>query len=810
MLSTSRLITFLLVLLCVMAKAQDHKLDSVATNLNNYGLSTARSNLFVHFDKNVYTNNDQVWFTGYLLKAVTDMKQYHTLYLSLVNNRDSSVVYQGNFLIDKGFCYGALNLPDSLLGGAYRFVVNTNITLNGKPDAEFIQPVTIKSTTLNSLVDQVSVFKTYDEHTGNGTVLLKILTSENRFVEDAQIKYQIGRGKQVLKSAVAKSSVIGELMIDYPADKITAANNLLAISIKKGSHTRYVKFELPVRNKPKYDVRFYPEGGYLITDLLTKVGFEIKDGTGAGIKARGILYEDDAATDTIATSSMGIGTFFMMPKPLKRYTVKLLADGQQGTIYDLPLALNKGVALSTASAIGNNEFKTQLETNFNTKVHVLVHNFSDIFLQTTLALAVGKMQSIKFNLDSVPVGLHTITVLDSNYKPLAERIFFAHYDQINTVSVEPDKNEYSTRERVELKLNITDKDNKPVTGLISIACVQANRLLLGNNTTIVDSFYLNDNLPDFPNNSFGLKYGNKNYLNDVLLVKGWRRYKWPEAELVKSETTKLLSSLEYEGSILKKKKPLDAPMSLTTIAGTNLNFLSTDSSGKFSVPFANLLTKEVKPNVWLSMATAKHENYELKINEPQKTIKTYLGQQDFVQPVSKTGVADEYAQSITSTAGIKLKEVVINNTKDNSTSFSRKGHNRCGDYVCRYNILNCPNHFGDFDSHEPVKGKSYKVGGTGGLVVYQGCTDEESKPNLVILKGINLPKEFYISDVLNKNEPINFATVYWNYQVLVNGETPLSFNTGDITGKFKIIVQGVTDKGVVYGEKEITVTVNSK
>lgn len=805
MLSTSRLITFLLVLLCVSAKGQDRKLDSVATNLNNYSLSTTHSNLFVHFDKNVYTNNDQVWFTAYLLKTVTDIKQYHTLYLSLVHNRDSSVVYQGKFLMDKGFCYGALNLPDSLPGGAYRFLANTNITLNGKPDAEFIQAVTIKSTTLSPLVDQVSIIKPYDERNGNGTVLLKILTSENRFVEDAQIKYQIGRDKRVLKSAAAKSSVIGELMIDYPADKITSANNLLTISIKKGNRNRYVKFELPVRNSPKYQVSFYPEGGYLITDLMSKVGFEIKDGTGAGIKARGVLYEDDAAVDTIATSSMGIGAFYLMPKSLKHYTVKLLVNGQQAMPYHLALALNKGVVLSMPSAIGNDEFKTQLQANVNANVHVLVHDFSDIFLQTTLALKAGKKQNIRFNLDSVPVGLHTITVLDSNYKPLAERIFFAHYDRINQVTVEPDKSEYQTRGQVNLKLKITDKKNKPVSGLVSIACVRANRLLPSNNNTIVDAYYLNNNLTDFPNNSFGVKYADKNYLNDVLLVKGWRKYKWPEVELDKHKIVNVLSSLEYSGNITRKKKPLTVPMSLSTIAGTNMNFLSTDSSGKFSIPFANLLTKDAKPNVWLSMVATRHENYELKINEPQNDIKTYLGLKDFVQPVSKTAVADENAQSITAAAGIKLKDVVINKTKDNSNSFAKRGYNRCGDYVCKYNILNCPNHFGDFDSHEPVKGKTYRDGRAGGSVVYQGCTDDESKSNLVILKGINLPKEFYVSDVLNKNEPINFDTVYWNYQMLINGETPLNFNTGDITGKFKIIVQGVTDNGVVYGEQEITV-----
>ena len=62
-----------------------------------------------------------------------------------------------------------------------------------------------------------------------------------------------------------------------------------------------------------------------------------------------------------------------------------------------------------------------------------------------------------------------------------------------------------------------------------------------------------------------------------------------------------------------------------------------------------------------------------------------------------------------------------------------------------------------------------------------------------------------MSDINNKKEPINFSTVYWNYQIKTKGDTSISFTTGDLTGPFKIIVQGVTDGGVVYGEKEIVV-----
>jgi len=804
MLSKFHLILLCTLLFWVNVKAQDTKLDSIALNLDRYALKNTASGLFVHFDKTVYTNNDQVWFTGYLLKSITSLDQYHTLFITLINNQDSSVVLQDKFLMEKGFAFGALTLPDSIPSGSYRLVANTNIKKNSKPDGEFIQPITIKSTTVNPLTASISIFKTFDEQTKNGTALLKVLSSDNRFVEGAEIKYQIGKDKQFLQTGNAKSSVIGELMIHYPAQKITADNNLLRVSVKKGKDIRYLKFELPVSNRSSYQIQFYPEGGYLVENLSSKVGFEIKDDQGTSIKARAVLYENDLAIDTIQTGSIGIGSFIICPKVSKNYVVKLLTDAQASVSYRLPAILKTGTVLSTGSAMASNDFRIHLEANHNTKVHVLVHNFSNILLRTSLSLDANKIQNVRFRLDSVPIGLHTITVLGDDYKPIAERIFFAHYDQLNRAELVTDKNEYSTRDQVNLKINIINKEKTPLPAVVSIAAVQSNRISVNNNQNIVDYFYLGQYLNKLPNQPMGLKYVDQDYLNDVLLVKTWSRYKWPETEI--ADQNEMLSSFDYKGIITRKKKLLVAPMELTTIAGENLKFLATDSTGQFTIPSVNLVIKEPKFRVWLSMATAKYDQYDLKINDPQDELKKYLVLQDFEPINTKATVLNESTQSITTLAGIRLKEVVINKTKDDRTDFAKNAFaNSCGDYVCRYNILNCPNHGGDHGNTIPVKGKSYANGRGGGSIVYQGCTDQEPKPNITVLKGINLPKEFYVSDITNKNEPINFATVYWNYQVLVNGETPISFNTGDLIGQFKIIVQGVTDGGVVYGEKEITV-----
>ncbi len=72
-----------------------------------------------------------------------------------------------------------------------------------------------------------------------------------------------------------------------------------------------------------------------------------------------------------------------------------------------------------------------------------------------------------------------------------------------------------------------------------------------------------------------------------------------------------------------------------------------------------------------------------------------------------------------------------------------------------------------------------------------------------------LNKEFYQTDNVSPliTEPEYISTLYWNPQVLLNTDTPIkiSFKTGVIPGKFKIIVQGRTDDDVIYKESFITV-----
>ncbi|RZK18626.1 MAG: hypothetical protein EOO86_09680 [Pedobacter sp.] len=514
-----------------------------------------------------------------------------------------------------------------------------------------------------------------------------------------------------------------------------------------------------------------------------------------------MLYDLDKIIDTVSTNSIGIGSFIFQPDKNKKIYARILGASNSDQ-FDLPAVQSKGVVLRNHNAVVGDDLRIQIESNIPSKTYVIVHDFSTIYLQSYFELKAFEDQNIRFKLDSVPTGLYAVTVLNQDYKPVAERIFFAHYDQINRVNIGTDREEYQTRDSVQVNISALGKDNKPMLGLVSVSCVQANRLSMNNSQNITDFYFFQRHLSDLPHHPNGVKYIHKEYLEDVLLVKGWRRYKWPIESLPQNPLVH--STIEFTGVVSKNKKQLKAPMTVNTIGGTNINVLATDSAGHFTIPMAKLLSTD-RNKVWLTLNDKNYANYDVKLNDPLEEIKEHVMKNDYSSLSNGVVLLEDDRQSITA-SGIKLKEVVIKSKKDDLLDFAQKGANSCGDYVCKYNILNCNNHRGDFENRNPIQGNRYNQTG-GGSIVYQGCTENEDKPNLRILRGINLAKDFYQSDISDQNEPINFATVYWNYQVAINEKTStkLRFNTGDLTGKFKIIIQGITTGGVAYGEKEIIV-----
>ncbi|WP_461486073.1 hypothetical protein, partial [Pedobacter sp.] len=146
---------------------------------------------------------------------------------------------------------------------------------------------------------------------------------------------------------------------------------------------------------------------------------------------------------------------------------------------------------------------------------------------------------------------------------------------------------------------------------------------------------------------------------------------------------------------------------------------------------------------------------------------------------------------------IRLQEVTI--TGKNSGRGLR-GANACGDYVCSYGVFNCRNHYGDNNITQPIPGKVYRIDGVSRA--YPGCNVTDD--NIFFkTEGIHIHKEFYVDSYKDPVEPAYFTTLFWKYALVLdkNKEASLDFYSTDITGKFRVVVQGITDTQVIYGEK---------
>jgi hypothetical protein len=789
---------------CLYAQTGTKVPDSLLSKINYYGVKKSASILFAHFDKTIYVNNENVWFTAYLLNY--DKRRNSPTFLSvlLINDQKKTIAVEQRFTMADGLSFGNVLIPDTIPPGDYSFILYTNELINGKPVDTFTQHITIKATSKPTISASINLVDSAAVNTRK--VVIRVTDKDGRPLPSAAIDYHLGK-----LSGKAKADQFGHYELSIPAEQIVPGGNLLSVDINYKKDSRNVQLALPVI-KNKFNIKFYPEGGSLVHATQSVIGWEAKDVYSMPVRLDAVLYKDKHAVDTIHTDSYGLGRFKLIPLEGSKYEVKLV--GLSDSAYELPKILNKGPVITIHKAIANDSLHIRLVSKYAGKYYLFIHNYRRAFFYIPVKVgAAGK--NILIDLADVPKGLSTITILDSLQRPCAERIFFAHYDRRIKTEIATDKPEYTTRQKVELKLKLNSLLPDTVKGMVSIACVQGNRMEIRNSNNIESYVYLRNELENVPmkEDYMGQKQEDLDYLESVLLIKGWRKYKWQEMEKTTARDTeseiRLVPPIEAEVS--KYGKPPKTPVKLMAMTDSTVSIVMTDKLGHFTLNEEKMMTT---PGRKVHILLNDH-SYSIKVSNVLDSVNAQIARQ--TNPINNPTFSSNYYSTDSQMIkgfdhAISLKEVKISANKRNSEyatlNLSEGGtQNECGDYVCRYNVLNCSNHRSEPDNRAPIVGESYHTS-YGGNIIYQGCVVVPQTSVLNVL-GINYSQEFYGNDysVINPSQPEYQSTIFWKHACFINskGETKLSFYTSDITGPFKVIIQGVTNNDVIYGEKEIMI-----
>jgi hypothetical protein len=782
------LFAFILLFITVASRAQQHTVpDSMNSRIKLYGVKNQSPVLFIHFDKNVYSNNDKVWFTAYLLNA--DYPKYNLLSLTLVRDYDRFVVLENKFMIKSGLVFGNTVIPNAVLPGNYSFIATTNRMVNGRPEVVFTQPITVRTEDQQEFTASLAPVDT-----SVALAVQKVMLSVNFINEQivagvksktpppaAVISYYVGNTAKPVIRGFGKTKE-NEYLFTIPSKLLSPGNNWLHVQLQYKKDVKEVNMALPVAPRPA-TVRFYPEGGNMVNNIPCTVGWEVKNAAGKPLEVNALLYQDKKVIDTLSTDGYGFGKFILKPKKGSSYEVKLYAVNKQDTLYQLPAALTQGPVLSVPHGVINDTLLVDLKDELKEKLYLIGHNYKQLFFITPVHMT-SLSKRIRLIMKDIPKGLTQLTLTDSTGRPFAERVFFAHYNQRAPLNVTTDKNEYATRQKINVKVRLNT--TQPDEGFVSIACVQENRIEIKKKDDIESFLYLKHDLGDLPLRETYLNdnEADRQFLENILLIKNWRRYTWTDMLKTKpADTLHRYTNPALKGTITQYNQPLTKPVILTNVSHP-LDKITTSATGAFTLTNTDLLTDSgSKANFMVS--DPKSQTYTIRLADPYTVINELLAAQ--LEPKDYTAAGQEnskYMQVPNNEHAIHLKEVNINGNNDNSF-FGMSGRNIPGSHLVGYDV--------------------FLKDATTSVMVYETDGPREF---MLQLNGIYAVKEFYASDYSKTpEEPEYLSTLYWKNLVKVSSvtDTEFSFYTGDITGKFKIVIQGITGNNVTYGETTFNV-----
>lgn len=571
----------------------------------------------------------------------------------------------------------------------------------------------------------------------------------------------------------------------------------------------------------------YPEGGKLVSGIQNNLAFKALNTEGKPVSVSGVLFENNMPILNFDTFHDGMGVVSFIPDSRNNYHITL-TDSKIEKKYPIAAVSPNGIILSLLNnkkdtvvfkIAKNNALKEEM-VYLRLQVRGIVYSIARGVLQKELVM--------KIPIAEVPQGIAEVTLFDKDAQPIAERLVYVNQEQKLNIRAELEKSSYTVRDKVNLKIKVTDENQQPVVAHLGLSVydrIYMNQLDRKNiQTHYLLSTQLRGNVYN-PTFYFDVKNKNRKQALDLLmLTQGWRAYVWNEDNLKEvKEIFRPFVFDEIKGRVrLANPNSKDPKMSGEKglmIFGSdqkNNDLIMTDSTGVFTIKpnylkkkgsyaYVKLLTP-IKPKYQLAMKDSSFDEinkerinkimiYPLNIAEKEWTEEPVFEDRASINKLQEVVVSKKHEAGFRDKYLGKLDELAKANE----------------DYVCRSNILNCSNHFGDSGNRKPVEGERYFISTSGPeatrpTIVYHYPTFTEGQllemDNTSTVKTIYAKRIFYeaIYDSVTINDPLpDFRnTLFWKPNIITDekGEASITFFCSDINSQFIAEVEGVSGDGL--------------
>lgn len=773
--------------------------------------------LYITTDKMLYAPTETIWFSGHIIENTlrNDTIQADILSLALIKDDDLSVEIRKNYLLTNNYCVGSLTLSDSIPDGNYVLVAYSNIVdSEGEPIHSFKKMITIVRPSPMLITIDAHIIENHNKDTifiASKVFFPEKISLRNR--HSSEINYHVSNGR----SRTAKINVIGEAILEIPVSEIRSSDQILHMTVIAGREKKNSSIMLPKLPPDTTLVEFYPEGSNLISGIRNRIAWKVEPSWNENPSVKALLFENNIIIDTIMTDNDGIGLFSLTPQNNNRYTLKILKEDSLSTptVHDLPVHIPSGVALELDNAVANDTLRMTITSTEPKSINIVITNIHDRSSILTAPISITKERKARIPLSGIHKGLNLLNILDDENNLLATRLFFAHYNQKSIVSLNTNAENYGTRDSVLLRISLKDDHGHNIAGLFTVKCVHLSRLDTILSKGIASYYYttpFRDDHLGSQDSSIAL-YSNKDQLEKQLFFRHTasnylQRITTPENALDIYGKYKLTPNGKVHSV---NNRRIKRPMSILVFQGNAISTIETDSEGKFT-PYPEQIT--IPEDHFLHTAVMdrgkKSNVHGTIIEDPMEQPIDFFNKTPFHQlPLKTLGHKRSNHQLYQSLEMPQLIETVTVKARSVRHIYGYglgAGANRCGDWVCPNNILNCSNHPPSTPgSTHPIEGALYSGRVYAGCIIEDGIHDD--------ITPIYYTREFYgmphsNNEEYDPEEMHYMSTILWEPMVLASGQKPteFSFYTSDLKGYYIIQVEGFAENGdFIFAKKVIRV-----
>ncbi len=410
---------------------------SIVERFNMYSNTALQEKMYVHLDRSFYLIGETIWFKAYNLDGARhrflDMSK--VAYLEVLD-RDNNAVIQTKFSLKDGKGNGSVSIPSVVPSGSYKVRGYTSWMKNFGPEYFFETEISI-----------INPFIKFDP------------------APDAE-------------------------------------------------------------QEISYDLQFFPEGGYLVKNIESKVAFRGIGPDGKGIDFRGVVINQQ--NDTVARfkpNRYGIGNFLLKPGTTGALQAIITdAKGKKST-YSLPQIMEQGYVMQV-SDISKDQLKvTVVREGFESpgKVYLLAHTRQLNPISDRLSFT-GNKAEFTIDKSQLGAGISHITILNEKLKPVCERLYFKRPDQLLPVEAKVGKQDFVSREKVTLHITSGQASNLSVSVFLTDSISNLPQDDITSHLYLVSD--LQGQVEDAAYYFRNVNVQTDRELDDVMITHGWRRFKW--------------------------------------------------------------------------------------------------------------------------------------------------------------------------------------------------------------------------------------------------------------------------------------------